>query len=48
MRLLVLEDEPALRETLVQQFRAAGLRLTRPPTASRASSPGSNFRSTSR
>jgi two-component system response regulator PhoP len=24
MRLLVLEDEPALRETLVQQFRAAG------------------------
>ncbi|HEY8266949.1 MAG TPA: response regulator transcription factor [Steroidobacteraceae bacterium] len=27
MRLLVLEDEPALRETLVQQFRAAGFTL---------------------
>ena len=27
MRLLVLEDEPALRETLVQQFRAAGFTI---------------------
>jgi two-component system response regulator PhoP len=27
VRLLVLEDEPALRETLVQQFRAAGFTL---------------------
>ncbi len=27
MRLLVLEDEPALRETLVQQFRAAGFAI---------------------
>ena len=24
MRLLIVEDEPALRETLAQQFRAAG------------------------
>ena len=27
MRLLVLEDEPALRETLSQQFRAAGFAI---------------------
>jgi len=27
MRLLVLEDEPALRETLAQQFRAAGFTI---------------------
>jgi len=27
VRLLVLEDEPALRETLVQQFRAAGFTI---------------------
>jgi len=27
MRLLVLEDEPALRETLVRQFRAAGFAI---------------------